>query len=115
MAGKPDVILLHVVPLRRQKCAELPAQPKTYATSGALATRSTARRVQGPGGRLGSATGAKVVPAFVDAKRPSEKAARISVLPPFGWTLMSQQRCGLFTVQVVPLFVETKKPACVAA
>src|SRR5215467_14375495 len=84
------VIFVHVAPLRRHKNAVALMHPNTYATSGELATRSTASRVHGPAGAPGSATGENVLPPLVDTNTPSANAASSSTVPPFGWTVMSQ-------------------------
>src|SRR5262249_11891586 len=77
-------IFVHAVPDLRHRYALLPAAPKTYATSGAVRTRSTASRVHAVAGAPGSATAANELPPLVDAKRPSAKVARSSIDPPFG-------------------------------
>src|SRR5215467_4189572 len=84
------VIFVHVDPVRRHKNATEFMQPNTYATSGELATRSTASRVHTPPGLAGSATGENVLPPLVDTNTPSANAASSSTVPPFGWTEMSQ-------------------------
>src|SRR5215468_1705530 len=84
------VIFVHVAPLRRHKNATELMHPNTYATSGELATRSTASRVHAPPGAPGSATGEKVLPALVDTNTPSANEASTSTMPPLGCTVMSQ-------------------------
>src|SRR5436190_18905763 len=79
-------------PVRRHRYAVLPVAPKAYATSGAVAARSTASRVHAPVGADGRVTAAKVPPRLVETNRPSTNDARISTAPPSGCTDTFQQR-----------------------
>src|SRR5262245_6767728 len=102
-----EVIFVHVVPARRQRCGVLPADPNAYATSGDAVTRSTANRTQAAAGDDGSDTALKLLPPFADAKSPSANDVRISVVPPLGWTLMSQHFVGRLRLQLAPEFEDT--------
>ena len=93
------------VPEAGADAAEPPEAPNTYATSGALSTRSTASRAQvfAPDG---SWTAAKELPALVEENRPESKVASSSVAPPLGCTLIAQQRPDFFELQLLPLLVD---------
>src|SRR4029453_529279 len=82
--------LVQTAPTRRHKCELEPLAAKANAPVGALLTRSTASRAKLPAGQDGRATAANVFPPLVDTNSPSVNAARISTVPPFGWTVMSQ-------------------------
>src|SRR5260221_3878333 len=60
------VIFFQTLPDRRQRYADEPIAPKTYATSGEVATRSTVSRAQAPAGGVGSATALNDVPPLVE-------------------------------------------------
>src|SRR5678815_2544690 len=104
-AGR-EVILVHDVPERRQRCAVEAEAANAYATSGAAATRSTPSRVH-EAGLDGSGTDAKLLPALAETNKPSANAASSSTVPPLGCTVMSQHLTLRFRLQLVPEFVET--------